>query len=57
MVDGIMKMIYGVDITSTEERIPKNIIIKLRPEGKVGNWKAEETICIMTLKSREKSQL
>lgn len=57
MVDGIMKTIYGVDISSTEERIPKNITIKLRPEGKVGNWQAEETVCIMTLKSREKSQL
>lgn len=36
-----MKMIYRVDISSTEERIPKNITIKLRPEGKVGNWQAE----------------
>lgn len=57
MVDGIMKMIYGGDINSNEEKIPKNITIKLRAEGKVGIRQTEETVCIMTLKNRGKGQL
>ena len=42
-----MTITYDGDVSSTEERIPKNVIIKLRPKGKVGVRQAEVS---MTLK-------
>lgn len=57
MADGIVTMIYGGDVSSSEEKIPKNIPIKLRPEGKVAIRQAEETASIIILKKREKGQL
>lgn len=41
MADGIMTVINGGNISSTEKRIPKNTTIKLRPAGKVASRHAK----------------
>lgn len=57
MVDGIVIMIYGGDVSFSEEKIFKNILIKLRFEGKVVIRQVEEIVFIIILKKREKGQL
>ena len=49
-----MTRLSGEEVSSTEERTPKNNKINLRPEGKVSFTQAEETVFIMTWKTEDK---